>query len=642
MSAQGRKFKIPSCHADGDTYPLHVVFKFATQKNAFSVAPEGCAPVPRFRPSIFSNPFAGKRPLRRHPNEGRKSKCIAFMRRSGLFAGALLIFGGQSLAGDVDKKEAHLSASRLPHRPIPLILDMVHHNPGDKRYDSQFNDPAFIKKMGFNGKVYFLFDSPMLAVDWQSVDKSLMPEGSPARKWVDAAAKRIDGQIAACKKSGLKIYAMSDLILFPKALVKKYNMQNSFGDPRNPQTRKYLRLLIDQVFKRFPDYDGLVVRIGETYLNDAPHHTGKIVNKKSPDKCIIPLMKLLREEVCVKRGKTLIFRSWMSFDVSKANYLAVCEGVEPHPNLYMAVKFCEGDFHRANPFSKVLGTGRHKQVVEVQCAREYEGKGAYPNYVMNGVIEGFEEYRFLLPKDRIRSVREVYDTGLLAGVWTWSRGGGWSGPYIKDELWCDLNAWVAAQWAKNPEASEESVFKRYALERLGLNPSDYAAFRKMCLLSAEAVVRGRNSVHGDMNPWWTRDAGIGWPAFRKNADLKRNLRDKDESVAKWEEIVKLARQINWPSAKLKREAVSSSLYGLHLYRIYRAVVYLDYANRNGDADGIRRWLKEYDNAWADYDALPGKYPEVLATLYGKDFKWHINKPADREVEKIRKEYIDNK
>jgi hypothetical protein len=93
---------------------------------------------------------------------------------------------------------------------------------------------------------------------------------------------------------------------------------------------------------------------------------------------------------------------------------------------------------------------------------------------------------------------------------------------------------------------------------------------------------------------------------------------------------------------LKREAVSSSLYGLHLYRIYRAVVYLDFVKKAGDAEGIRRWLKEYDAAWADYDALPAEYPDVLATLYSKDFKWHINKPADREVEKIRKEYIDNK
>jgi hypothetical protein len=482
----------------------------------------------------------------------------------------------------------------------------------------------------------------MLAVDWQSVDKSLMPDGSAEKKWVDERAEMIDGEIAACKKAGLKIYAMSDLILFPKVLVKKYNMGKTFGDPGNPQTQKYLRLLIDQMFKRFPDYDGLVVRIGETYLSDAPYHTGRIENKKNPQKCIIPLMNLLREEVCVKRGKTLIFRSWMSFDTGPWRYLEVSKGVEPHPNFYISVKFCEGDFHRTNPFSKVLGIGRHKQVVEVQCAREYEGKGAYPNYVMNGVIEGFEEYKILMPPDSIKSVRGVYKSGTLGGVWTWSRGGGWSGPYIKDELWCDLNAWVAAQWANNPEASEESVFKRYALERLGLKAGDYAAFRKMCLLSAEAVVRGRNSVHGDMNPWWTRDAGIGWPIYSKHADIERNLRDKDESVAKWKEIVKLSRQISWPTAKLKREAVSSSLYGLHLYRIYRSVVYLDSVKKAGDAEGIRRWLKEYDAAWADYNALPAEYPDVLATLYSKDFKWHIRNPADREVEKLRKEYGESK
>ena len=42
----------------------------------------------------------------------------------------------------------------------PLILDMVHHNVGCDPYESAYNDPAVIKKMGFNGKVYYLFDSP--------------------------------------------------------------------------------------------------------------------------------------------------------------------------------------------------------------------------------------------------------------------------------------------------------------------------------------------------------------------------------------------------------------------------------------------------------------------------------------------------
>jgi hypothetical protein len=34
--------------------------------------------------------------------------------------------------------------------PTPLILDMVHHNPGEKPYDSAYVDPAVIKEMGYD------------------------------------------------------------------------------------------------------------------------------------------------------------------------------------------------------------------------------------------------------------------------------------------------------------------------------------------------------------------------------------------------------------------------------------------------------------------------------------------------------------
>ena len=83
-------------------------------------------------------------------------------------------------------------------------------------------------------------------------------------------------------------------------------------------------------------------------------------------------------------------------------------------------------------------------------------------------------------------------------------------PYIKNELWCDLNAWVMAQWAANPAQSEEKLFNRYATEKLNLKGDDVAKFRKLCLLSAEAIVRGRNTIEGDINIWWTRDEGISY------------------------------------------------------------------------------------------------------------------------------------
>ncbi|GAL79474.1 hypothetical protein JCM19274_1982 [Algibacter lectus] len=348
----------------------------------------------------------------------------------------------------------------------PLILDMVHHNPGEAPYQSAYNDPAVIKEMGYNGKVYFLFESPALAINWESVDPDILPKGSEERQWVDAKAAQIKEMHARSKAQDMAIYAMSDLVLFPKRLIEKFGIENTFGDPNNALTEKFIRAQINEMFDQFPDLDGLVVRIGgETYLHDAPYHQGAIENKKSPEKTIIPLMKILKEEICEKRNKQLIFRTWIAFDKNIKDYLEVSDAIEPHDNLVISIKHCEGDFHRSNAFSKVIGQGRHRQIIEVQSAREYEGKGAYPNYIANGVIDGFEEHASM-PKEQINSISEFVEKrpDLYAGIWTWSRGGGWEGPYIKSEMWCDLNAWVMAQWGQNTNKSEEFIFNRYATD----------------------------------------------------------------------------------------------------------------------------------------------------------------------------------
>lgn len=87
--------------------------------------------------------------------------------------------------------------------------------------------------------------------------------------------------------------------------------------------------------EQFPDFDGLVVRIGETHLNDVPYYQGHINYKSNQGKTIIPLMQIIREEICVKREKQLIFRTWRAFDVHAKHYQEVSDAVEPHPNLVM-------------------------------------------------------------------------------------------------------------------------------------------------------------------------------------------------------------------------------------------------------------------------------------------------------------------
>ena len=521
--------------------------------------------------------------------------------------------------------------------PPPLfIMDMVHHNPGEPLFETSYNDPAAVGAAGFNAKAFFLFESPTLAIRWDGVEEDVFPAGSEPRAWVDNKADVIRQQHQACRAAGLKIYAQTDMVLLPQALIHARNLDERFGDPNDPETMELIRIQIRESFAQFPELDGLIMRIGETYLHDAPWHLGAIHNKDDVAHTIVPLMRLLREEVCVQQDRQLIFRSWLSFDCDLDDYLTISAAIEPHPNFIISVKHCEDDFHRSNPFSRVIGQGQHPQLIEVQCSREYEGKGAYPNYVAADVIDGFEEHRGKgLQIESIRAFSEQRPE-LFAGIWTWSRGGGWGGPYAANELWYDLNAWVMAQWARDTHQDEESVFWRYARERLGLPEDSVPFFRELCLLSGKAIVRMRNTTEGDLDLWWTRDAGIGWPEYRSDTpdSLRRSLAQKDEAVQIWEHMVSLAEQVQWPDPHLADFALGSVHYGLGLARIYRAIFYLDAARRNDDQQAIARELDRYDAAWRAYDGLPTRFAH-LSDRYRKDYRRHIAHPADEVVNELR-------
>lgn len=506
-------------------------------------------------------------------------------------------------------------------KPLPYIIDMVHNNPGDAMYVSKFNDPKVLKKMGFNSKSYFLFDSPMLAINWDKLDPNILPKGSPDRAWVENKAHRLDSLYTDCKKNGIDVYAMSDLILFPKRLIEKYGIEKSFGNPQDSITVKLLRFQIHEMFSQFPQMDGIVVRIGETYLEDAPFHKGNIQDKYNANKCIIPLMNILREEICVKLNKKLIFRTWWVFDTDLKKYEYITNTVEPHPNLVISIKHCEDDFHRGDAFSKVLGVGRHQQLVEVQCAREYEGKGAFPNYVARGVIDGFEEHQYRKNAGQIWNIKELYSTGKLVGMWTWSRGGGWEGPYPKSELWCELNAWVMAQWANNPTESEESIFNRYARKVLKLSKEDAVKFRKIALLSEKATLRGMRSAAypNDVFPMWVRDEYITFPALPKDAQKAAIIvAEKEEAVKMWEEIVTLSKQIKFKDKSTERVVVATCEYGRQMYRIFNALFQLSSIDaKYTSAESTPYYIGQYDDAWSKLTALQKDYPAECPSLFSK-------------------------
>lgn len=568
-----------------------------------------------------------------------------------LLVGALLFAASAAItcSGRTTAKEN--SAERYP------IMDMVHHNPGESETRSHYLDPSFLRESGFGGKVFFLFDAAQFGIDWQDFDKRVFAAGSDGAAWVADKADSITARYNAAKRQGLAVYCMLDMLVLPGKLVELHRDEicDAEGkiDISREGTQRCVRHLIRSMFKRFPQLDGLVIRTGETYLHGAPYHIGNHPVRHGMDDHVT-LINLLRDEVCQRLGKQLFYRTWDmgQFHSLPKHYLSVTDKVEPHPNLYFSVKHTMTDFWRSGikeerpdfdsidtywleesgkfgvPFNPTLGIGKHQQIVEVQCQREYEGKGAHPNYIAHGVINGFSE---LASTPRPHCLDDMRAGNHLKGIWTWSRGGGWGGPYISNEFWIDLNARVLALWAADPSLSEEECFNRFAMER-GLPAEELPMFRRMCLLSEDGVLKGQYSRYGGSFVNWTRDDSMTGDAFQggyldkiiADGNTGKYLQEKQEALAIWREIERIGHSLHFASEADNEFIAVSSTYGRIKYEILATAWEIMLRNRQADANGSTvadaenaSAIARYDALWDEWRALKDAHP-CCPTLYKGD------------------------
>lgn len=566
-------------------------------------------------------------------------------------------------AGAAEKSECPTEACPLP------IMDMVHHNPGEATTKSHYLDPQFLQDAGFGAKVFFLFDAAQFGIDWRDFSPEIFPEGSDGAAWVAEKADSITARYNAAKAAGLDVYCMLDMLVLPGRLVDAHRAEicNEKGkiDISRPYTRRCVSYLLRSMFEKFPQLDGLIVRTGETYLHDAHHHVGNHPVQNGMDDHVT-LINLLRDEVCERLGKKVFYRTWDMGQLHSLphHYLSVTDKVEPHPNLYFSVKHTMTDFWRSGitadrpdfdsidtywleesghygvPFNPTLGIGRHKQIVEVQCQREYEGKGAHPNYIAHGVIDGFSELLHCQPPFCLKHLRQ---DGKLAGIWTWSRGVGWGGPYISNEFWVDLNARVLALWAGNPSLTEEECFNTFARER-GLPEEELPLFRRMCLLSEAGVLAGQYSRYGGTFVNWTRDDTMTGDAFQKgyletiarNGTSELYMREKEDAVDIWREIERLGHSLHFRSADDTEYVAVSSTYGRIKYEIMATAWKIMTAGIDGkepDAEVMRRDIARYDSLWEEWRQLKADHL-CCPTLYKGDASFFgnptgINQMVDR-------------
>ena len=532
---------------------------------------------------------------------------------------------------------------------LMYILDMVHNNPGEANVQTKYTNPAVLKDLGFNGMVPQWH--VQCALTYDSFAKGIIPEGSKDREWIIQQQKEIKKKLKAAKTNGLKVYPFTDMLVLPTIMLEKYadeivrekDIASGFSaihgklvpDINRSLTCQLIRAQIKELFETFPELDGLTIRFGETYLFDTPYHAGGNPVSSGGNEGVqghVKLIKLLREEVCEKYNKKLFYRTWdFGFFHTDADiYLKITDQVEPHPNLMFSIKYCRGDFHRLMQFNPTLGIGRHNYIVEYQGQPEYYGKGAHPVYVFGGMLNGFSEYKQNMRSGVIQSVSELKNDSKFKGLWTWSRGGGWRGPYITNELWCDVNTYTAAVWAQDTTLTEVEALKR-SLPKIGVELESIDLFINLLHMAEEAVLKGQCTAidinNSNFNVWWTRDQYFSGEQelsrfidyIIKNDREDEILAEKREAVVLWKKIEEVAGKIKMKNDEDEIYLRTSATYGRIKHEIIANIFTIFLYGRKSESEALnknvmRKAIGCYDMLWKEWKNLKESHLDC-ATLY---------------------------
>lgn len=309
-----------------------------------------------------------------------------------------------------------------------------------------------------------------------------IPAGSPLRERIAAQRQKFQNECQRAAASGLAVCLLTDEASLPIPILDRISPPDAKFSARIDFDSEAFwaayRAKYREVLQAYPQVKYIIVRTGENYSHPDEGYVGRTVRSgDNIDADYYRHMQRLIEEtrkiVVDEFGRTLIWRTWDlgndGFHASPTVYDRVLAGLTNRQGLMFAVKFTQTDFWRYNDFNPMIGRGGVDQIIEFQCAREYEGKGAFPNYV--GPIHA-------------EAIRRAADLG-VKGVWIWDFGGGWGGPILKSDRWVRLNIEATTQLALNPQASPRALAEAWAAKEFGDQAATNVA--AMLMLSGECV-----------------------------------------------------------------------------------------------------------------------------------------------------------
>lgn len=370
-----------------------------------------------------------------------------------------------------------------------LKLATLLQNPGEPDITSQYKDPALLKSLGYNGLV--LYNTTGLS-GISSPDDVADRELS---RWVgqqfDDTARKVDEAVAA----GLDVYLSYDMLVLPKSYVESHAPElcckgsaEMLCPASKPAVQRSMAAL-EALIRRLPKAAGVVLRLGDTDARRLPYLVGNDLYAPHCPRCsqlgradrVIAAIEEAYELIALKHNRRLIVRAWNvrpsgfhdSPDLAK-RIVARLPGKPDDDRLVLSFKFTQTDFWRYQPWNQssiVCGDRRKANrpiLYELECQREFEGKGGVPNYQptlwRDGLPEAFEADR--------GGLAQVASQVNLAGLWAWVRGGGWGGPFVQDEAWIDANVVAVPKLADDPSANVMQLAKQWCKDRLHIESPD--------------------------------------------------------------------------------------------------------------------------------------------------------------------------
>ncbi|HVX84009.1 MAG TPA: hypothetical protein VH253_04260 [Phycisphaerae bacterium] len=369
-----------------------------------------------------------------------------------------------------------------------MLIDMIHDNHGEPPFKTRYRAAAVLRGYHYQAIVLPEAFAALPAAD----DGSLA--GHPVKAPGQDLEASIGERIAEATADNMAVFFYADALLLPRSQVGKrpgdFLCEDGSGRlcPGKPAVFAALQGQIRELFDRWPAAAGLILRTAEVYPEATPHMMGNPLHTPACPVCrsialperLVAFITTVHDVLIGELDKLYIHRAWHPAIPGLANmhddpevYRSIASRVPSSPNLAFSFKFTRGDFRQPGPASSVAAAGSvsfnpclladaRPKWIEFQCEREYEGKGAFPNYQAASWRELLAFLHDAIPAE---------DFARRFSLWGWSRGGGWGGPYVQREEWIDANVHALGALFVDPGAATSEIAAAWVARTFGVAES---------------------------------------------------------------------------------------------------------------------------------------------------------------------------